>query len=1547
MSGDGGAGGEARALGSVVADESVAVTDAAVAAAAAVVAGDVPEKALDAPMRGGDDAAADGPPRVAMCYTDHFGVWPLLHEAIAEHMPLRNLPWKFRGSSSNYHTIAALEVAWFPQDDSAFNFERTVVNWYRMPYGYVFLVRCERFELYKTQVRPLLKAWVEEMVEKGVEWLIVYVPLGTCSDVPGIKGKVYRKVYDKIKSDFSSRREGDRSVRIDLYPLPDDPPAHRQWRTMMERLAHLIVQTLSSRSTAYEEEVRRRYEQHTLPGWNFAMYFCVKESLAFMYQQMHLLEETLRQYDELEASFFVALTKGATPGGSGTGTRRTKRASRGAVAGGRDLVEIAGMVNRPLAAGDDAGNVLDVQRKPFRDMILNNTISVLDFRQYLFARQCHLLFALGRQTMVAARALAFITQFSEALADQVASGAVSQALADSWVYSACVNVAEMCQQQSTSLLPHFLQRGGVASREDVALLACTLGSLYVMARQRLLSVAQAAPWVSVPTVRLWSWSPLTRTVAAGGERRSRKSSPHSTDSSNAATSGTAATPGGTIGEDTTSNPALLRALRSSRDFEELYIIVTQAAARHFQQAGRFRFAARLDNETAATYLRRGDFHIVRPLLASQAARYWSDDWKSLYAHTMTHLSMCSAELGRWDQLVDDCLRILTPRMRPAMLEAMSHCAPPASASRLHDASGSAGAVADGSVDAVACLCSFVTELERVVRTEEVVPLTRDLRPLMAAAVAIGSSHDDTAEHTVSFGEDLVVTVVVVSMLPAPVTVDSMYVELQVTDAIGSTETAHAAGEELARQASACGLGDGWRPLVEGQGDVEPSPADGEVDGSASDSAGADHSPEEPSASDRRTAPFSGWISHDALRGTTWAASPPRVPRREVAGDDSPGRFSASRLKGRRSRHRSWPHIRASRARVNSLLGSGVRVSHEDGPIVVQPGATVIHMRRSAPFPGVFTIGSFGLTIGSLTLAETDPLVLPHPRCKVDSVLSMVNRLGFGGQVAASHTTSDIGEVGEIGGAAAAASDVPDGDVKSPPAVPGQPSRTDVSAWKKVHVMRSAEPCVAAVRPAPALLPGVDHSLQVLLQQQSVFGTKLKRYILHLDYPKRLQVNVFGVACQSVAATGGGAAGGGAADVCHSATPSVGTHDLIVHEDGAGVDSTRSSVVLEVPIPPVDELLLLTVPIKVSHGTYEKGASRSRSVSFDVSVEAVSEGLPVDDDSEEESQSQSSGPSGMSSPNPKSASSLSPDGDFHLAFAMSDTVKAPRCVGFSCDANVVFACTKARLLLVRATNTSPITVRVTGYKMTLPEDVPLRVAVDPNADAVCGAEVAPGDALSFMFPLSDANEASGAAGSVDGSIVAGHMFGELEAEDSEHVSDCVARHANPDSTSAMLLLRYVARGTDEHEAVARAVLESAGGSRPRAERRAVHAFSFPFAADPVPPFAEVSVGLPESIPIDRAINAEFTVTLEGGEDQFLTVDWSVKAPRGGAAWDIVVGAEPIRATLVGGVPTVLIATLAPVAAGLQEVPSLDLRTADGGPVMLIRSDESRGYVTVKS
>lgn len=53
-----------------------------------------------------------------------------------------------------------------------------------------------------------------------------------------------------------------------------------------------------------------------------------------------------------------------------------------------------------LTPGDDSAPLLDVGKKPYRDLILRNEVTLFDFRCYVFARRAALLGRLGRVAQV-------------------------------------------------------------------------------------------------------------------------------------------------------------------------------------------------------------------------------------------------------------------------------------------------------------------------------------------------------------------------------------------------------------------------------------------------------------------------------------------------------------------------------------------------------------------------------------------------------------------------------------------------------------------------------------------------------------------------------------------------------------------------------------------------------------------------------------------------------------------------------------------------------------------------------------------------------------------------------------------------------------------------------------------------------------------------------------------------------------------------------------------------------------------------------------------
>jgi hypothetical protein len=65
---------------------------------------------------------------------------------------------------------------------------------------------------------------------------------------------------------------------------------------------------------------------------------------------------------------------------------------------------------------DDSRDVLNISQKPYRDSILQNTVSIFDFRIYLFARQAQLLYKQENGALeISRRAKDFISTFARTI----------------------------------------------------------------------------------------------------------------------------------------------------------------------------------------------------------------------------------------------------------------------------------------------------------------------------------------------------------------------------------------------------------------------------------------------------------------------------------------------------------------------------------------------------------------------------------------------------------------------------------------------------------------------------------------------------------------------------------------------------------------------------------------------------------------------------------------------------------------------------------------------------------------------------------------------------------------------------------------------------------------------------------------------------------------------------------------------------------------------------------------------------------------------------
>ncbi|KAI8628080.1 cis-golgi transport protein particle complex subunit [Xylariaceae sp. FL1651] len=329
------------------------------------------------------------------------------------------------------------------------------------PYLKVLLVRCDDNDSYKGHVRQEIRDWIKTNTSPSAakkvntaenhdafEWLIVHVvipntvaatqprksdtssgtekPSATSRWRPGSS-----TLLEKLRSDFNSSsksamdrvsqiRIGVNDVPYDLLPrvVPAVPSGYTEteqetenaWTDLIAKFRSLILSSFDMRVTQYEEDIKEKDAQRSLPGWNFCTFFILKEGLARGFESVGLVEDALVVYDELSVGLDMVIkdqdlgTSGSAANALLTYTEDLKQGALRAKAAisGTDYDEEDELVDlqssrspetQPKESYDDIP--ISSNKKPYRDLIVANNVSIFDFRCYIFARQIALLLRLG------------------------------------------------------------------------------------------------------------------------------------------------------------------------------------------------------------------------------------------------------------------------------------------------------------------------------------------------------------------------------------------------------------------------------------------------------------------------------------------------------------------------------------------------------------------------------------------------------------------------------------------------------------------------------------------------------------------------------------------------------------------------------------------------------------------------------------------------------------------------------------------------------------------------------------------------------------------------------------------------------------------------------------------------------------------------------------------------------------------------------------------------------------------------------------------------
>ncbi|KAI0890760.1 trafficking protein particle complex subunit 10 [Annulohypoxylon maeteangense] len=352
----------------------------------------------------------------------------------------------------------------------------------RTPYLKVLLVRCDDNDSYKGHVRQDIRDWIKTNTppsgskrntaenHDAFEWLIIHViiPNTVAATQPRDSGSAPEKtsavskwrpgsstLFEKLRSDFNTSSKGgvDRiaQIRIGVNDVPYDilprvvpavPSGYSEteqetensWTDLVSKFRSLILSSFDLRVSQYEEDIREKDSQRTLPGWNFCTFFILKEGLARGFESVGLVEDALVGYDELSVGLDM-IVKDQTSTGSRSATnallsytaelKQIALQARATITGSEyededEMVDLQSQAEgaQPKDIYDDIP--ISSTKKPYRDLIVANNVSVFDFRCYIFARQISLLLRLGNACSTREELLAKLKEQQESVLHGVA-----------------------------------------------------------------------------------------------------------------------------------------------------------------------------------------------------------------------------------------------------------------------------------------------------------------------------------------------------------------------------------------------------------------------------------------------------------------------------------------------------------------------------------------------------------------------------------------------------------------------------------------------------------------------------------------------------------------------------------------------------------------------------------------------------------------------------------------------------------------------------------------------------------------------------------------------------------------------------------------------------------------------------------------------------------------------------------------------------------------------------------------------------------------------
>ncbi|XP_014254615.1 trafficking protein particle complex subunit 10 [Cimex lectularius] len=453
------------------------------------------------------------------------------------------------------------------------------------PMFHTYWTQCSDVDIYKSTVREEIEKWMKDLSQYNLmDWMIVVVEAYDFRKTNKLLPRA--TVYDKVKSDYGAKH-ADRCLSV-INPLKSESRSAGSWRGLIVNMRLLLLTAYDRALLKFEEIIRDQREKRNQVGWSFTKYFLLQEELAFVLEMLGVYEEALVQYDELDAlftQFILNSSLGETP-------------------------NWLGQFQSTLDSWDGVRMSSGINMKE-RSRIENDSISLLQFRNYLFSRQCAMLICVRKPSEIAERTLPFLHNTIREMS--MLDVSYTQGAIACWVYLSCMEVLEACGRFSE---PNLIEKyskftAGILSyaREKLA----ELGELCGLLPKQVQTSEQLHISVQI-------FSGLSDDFTKPVEK-------------------------------------LKKALSSQEEFSIQYLGISELAMGTYKHIGRVRCARSLGFDLAKYYWCKKEYNSSIVYLRTALDCYENDGWKQLAANTRLLLAKSYYLVENFRKYTQMCLYI--------------------------------------------------------------------------------------------------------------------------------------------------------------------------------------------------------------------------------------------------------------------------------------------------------------------------------------------------------------------------------------------------------------------------------------------------------------------------------------------------------------------------------------------------------------------------------------------------------------------------------------------------------------------------------------------------------------------------------------------------------------------------------------------------------------------------------------------------------------------------------------------------------------------------